>query len=252
MEEILARIVGHLQFDGWVANKKNARVFNYSNCNIVLINEFINDVKLVFNLRPFVYTEGKFCRAFFYSAKIVRELNQLALYHSHIWHVPDFVANGTEKTKILYLQSFFDDEGYASRTHKKCNYLVVRGVSVNLEGLKGIQELLHSIGIESNLKEYSNGKTAFSLNNKCLISITNFNNIQKFHEKIKLSSKEKQSQIDNFIKYHGKNVMQPNFKIQKVLELKSNGYGARRISRMLNIPKSTVAHWLRGDRRCSK
>lgn len=252
MEEKLARIIGHLQFDGWVANKKYARTFFYGNSNLDLINEFVQDIKTVFGLSSFLKKDrDNMYRVYFHSAKIVRELNRITKYHSYTWSVPDFVLNGSETIKIGYLQAFFDDEGHVSKTHIGANYIVIRGTSMNEQGILGIRDLLLSIDIESNVRKFKSGDTSFSPDKpKYVLTITNFQNVLKFYNKITLASKTKQAKIGEFIKNHGKNVMQTQDKIQEVLDLKKyNGYGARRISKITNVPKGTVSHWLRGDRR---
>ena len=178
MQEKLARIIGHLQFDGWVANKKNARSFFYGNSNIELINEFIKDVKAVFNLESNIVKErsGALFRVYFHSVKIVHELNKITKFHSYTWFVPEFIINGNEEIKVY-------------------NYIVVRGVSMNHAGIEGIREILRSLDIESNVRKFQNGRTAFSSNDKYVLTITIFDNIRKFHGKIKLTSKKERYHI---------------------------------------------------------
>ncbi len=78
MKGKIARIIGHLQFDGWVANKKHARVFFYGNSNKDLIHEFVKDVRDVFDLNPTIKKDGKIWRVCCHSASVVRELNRIS------------------------------------------------------------------------------------------------------------------------------------------------------------------------------
>ena len=220
-EELLARIIGHLQFDGAVPKNRHARTLFYGNSNKDLIDEFVSDIMDVFGLRSSITLDDKLYRVYCYSTKIVRKLNEITNYHSYTWFVPDFILNGSEKIKIFYLQAFFDDEDYISATHKGYVYIVIRGVSVNLNGINSIKILLDSLGIESNVRKFQSGKTSFSKTGfQYVLTITNFNNVSKFAKMIKLTSKKKQSRIDNFIKNHGQNVMRSESEIQKVLEMK--------------------------------
>lgn len=104
-DERKIRIAAHCVFDGWLFSKPEQYkyYFGYSNKNRVLLNQFKEDVKMVYNKIAKERCNSKGVPMIEFGSKIIfKEITQL------IEELNNLKSN---KLQRIYLRAFFDDEG---------------------------------------------------------------------------------------------------------------------------------------------
>lgn len=156
----IARIHAHICGDGYVYLSKEKRspadlrvhkridiekptwVLAYCNTCEHLINEFRSDFIKTFN-RHGSYIKKKFELRLKGTKNIIKNL-ELEGKNSRTWCIPDFIIKSSPEIKANWIKAFFDDEACVDL--KKKAILVE---TVNKEGMKQINDVLISLGIEN-------------------------------------------------------------------------------------------------------
>jgi hypothetical protein len=101
-------IIGHCIFDGSVINKNRYAVIAYTNKSRYLINKFKKNMLGVYHLEPtdIWKREGGVYVIRYCSIAVVRDINT-----SIKQEIPEFIMNSKRNTKLLFLKTFWDDEG---------------------------------------------------------------------------------------------------------------------------------------------
>ncbi len=122
-------LIGHCIFDGSVIDKKSHHVIAYTNKSQYLINQFKKNMLRVYHLKPTdlrkrdnnVYVI-RYC-----SIAAVKDINPLIK-----GEIPEFIMNSSKEYKIIFLKTFWDDEGaiHFGITQSKRSYF---HINLNIE-----------------------------------------------------------------------------------------------------------------------
>ena len=156
------RIFAHCLFDGFIIDieRKYHRqhVVGYCNTSKVLINQFINDIKDVYNLHPTDLRERnsvnivvRYC-----CIAIVKDLESYLAFAGG-WEVltQDFIENIPMPWKIEFLRAFWDDEGTVRFNHLRDRkgyvhtHRKVEAYQKNIGLLYQIREMHEQLGIKT-------------------------------------------------------------------------------------------------------
>ncbi|MBN1470081.1 MAG: topoisomerase DNA-binding C4 zinc finger domain-containing protein [Fusobacteriaceae bacterium] len=177
---ILAKCVGDASIDKEKIRRENCYDFRYHNTDIDLINQFINDIYTLFELKL--------------EAKILKPRpNQLPRYYvkipAIIGRILSIIAKEiinknsseiiTKKFYSEFIGSLFDDEGHAGNKEKK-----IFISNTNFQLLEEIKNMLNSLGIDSRID-----KKQFKL------YIRKVKSLHKFLEEIPFISKKKKERL---------------------------------------------------------
>jgi len=169
----LARLHAHICGDGYMYKGKTRRskkelkqhprkntirnrfYLRYCNNEQILLNQFIIDIKEVFNRKAVLISkkneidvQGKWLYLLF---------KKLGAGKSKEWFIPSEIMLASNKVKIEWLKAFFDDESYVDKKRKR----IVLNI-VNKRGLLQIKELLSQFNIDSRLNGPYKYKQYFS------------------------------------------------------------------------------------------
>ena len=191
LTEAKARIIGHLIGDGCVFQSRTDYNIKYDNIDYELLNMFISDFSEVYGLngkiaykpsgktgklRPFVRIRS--IRAF-------KDLRRYCSYYSSEWEVPKQILNSKKVIKKEFLMALFDDEGSVIPKGRKA---IVRLYSINISGLKQVQELLSSFKINSKIVSgFGSKRNVFAITIK---------NIEQFQQKINFYCLRKKEKLE--------------------------------------------------------
>jgi DNA-binding transcriptional ArsR family regulator len=150
------RIISHCLFDGFVMKnaEKHRYVMGYSNKSRELINQFVEDMRNVYNLEPTDEIEKKSGIIVRYCCKaVVEDLLRYTSFVDGKEKIPLEIINSPVEWKIEFLKCFWDDEGmvgFSEFIDKKGYKHVSRFVEAFLKNknlLLQLKELHESIGI---------------------------------------------------------------------------------------------------------
>lgn len=204
----LGNVVGHILGDGAI-DKKYLQPF-YTNSNLDLIKEFIQNMDIVFGVKPRIWTQTK--GNFETKSKWLGRINsfenlsnncQIGLFYPRICgiilhqicgnfakgkkkQITEQIKNFNNNFKAGLIQSFFDDDGSADSES-----YVLRGFQDNKELLEDIRNILADLNITSNpVRQYTkNNKLRYYFN------ITKRDNFIKYQKTIGFTSSKKQSRL---------------------------------------------------------
>tara|TARA_Y100000310_G_scaffold228966_1_gene231305 strand:+ start:571 stop:1374 length:804 start_codon:yes stop_codon:yes gene_type:complete len=156
------RIICNLIFDGSVYKTKNYHyTMMYVNNSIGLIQQFIKDMKEVYNVKPSSYEKiKKYQRVKFLSKRIYQDLMKYTNSYStsnNECTIPIEILKNKGAYKLILLQSFWDNEGSISNDGR---------LSADSKSLKVIKQLSHihnEFGITHKITEYRNKGTMYKL-----------------------------------------------------------------------------------------
>ena len=156
------RILAHSLFDGFIVDIERKyhgqHVVGYCNTSKILINQFIDDVKGVYTLKPTDVRERERANIVvrYCSIAIVKDLERYLTF-TNSWEVfsEDFVENTSNSWKTVFLRAFWDDEGTVRfnqltdrrgyiRTHRK-----VEAYQKNTGLLYQLKEMHEQLGIKA-------------------------------------------------------------------------------------------------------
>lgn len=233
--EDLASPIGHLFGDGGVLN--NGRI-HYCNSEKFLIDEFISNMKKVFNENPFVKKEVGIIRVK-YPAKIGKTLWCLFgkfSFGKDTKVITPQIQKMPLSWKAKILQSWFNDDGSVP------NYKVV-AIKQKLKPLIiFIQDSLLELGIKSQISKEDN---------KQHLRICGYKNLIRFKEKIGFSKGYRKSRKLGEIIEKIKNPR--SITKDKILELlKESPKTRKELQKKLNIESGTIYGHLHGWKRKSE
>ncbi len=228
----LALIIGHLYGDGGINHQ--GRVY-YCNSEDFLIKEFVDSVKKIFNIQPWVHKEHN----------ITRVMCPVSMGRM-IWSLFDKFSSGKDtkvitseirkmplKWKKIMLRAWFNDDGSVLK------YGIV-SIKQKLKPLvEFIQEILSELRIKSRIIEDDR---------KWLLRICGHNNLVKFRDNINFSKgyrkREKLNKLIDSIKY-------PHFKTKnKILGLlKESPKTRKKLSKLLKRSEGIIYGHLHGWKR---
>ena len=167
-----------------------------------------------------------------YSKRVAEDLKKYSFFRTKSWRIPkEIMNNKNEKIIGNFLMGFFDSEGNVGRRS-------VLGYSSNLIGLKQIQELLLNLNIKSTFKKLNRNYEIYQILICCKPNISIFLN------KVSFSIKRKRDKVledlNNSPRYSKYSTEQYN----KVINLKKEGFGKVKISRITGINISSVSDWI--------
>ena len=162
LNETKVRIMSNLLFDGAVyISKAYHYSMMYVNSSDELVNQFIEDMKEIYNVGHSGFEIFPTYKRVKYNSKIIyqdlKKYFQSYSTSSEECIIPDEIVNGPESYKIIILRAFWENEGSVSYT----------GVlSADLKSFKVIQQLsrLHNeFGLKHNITRYKNNGWAYKL-----------------------------------------------------------------------------------------
>ena len=146
-----SRIIAHSIGDGCVYKNKHDYIIKYEVIDKELLDSFEKDMLKVYGLsltkgsNPSGKT-GKLIPYVKLRSKLVYEdLLKYSTYFSKDWKIYSKILTSSKEIKREFLKSFFDDEGSIFEIN---NRPILRLYSINLEGLKQIQNMLLEFDIK--------------------------------------------------------------------------------------------------------
>ncbi|OYT52017.1 hypothetical protein B6U66_02885 [Candidatus Bathyarchaeota archaeon ex4484_135] len=121
-------------------------VVGYSNSELLLIREFVRDVKSAYGVKCRVLTRGKNFEARLRSRRVFMRLRELGAGRSREWIVGEEILRADENVRREWLRAFFDDEARIAPDEGR-----IRVKSVNLRGLRLVSLMLTSLEIQSRI-----------------------------------------------------------------------------------------------------
>ncbi len=183
----LAAIHAYLCGDGYVIKNPDTQRHKYyyiglRNTNAVLLKDFQQKFKTVFNLEPRI-VEG---RSVIQNKKIYQFLTRDFSYYSYEWSFPQL---STENTKA-WLRAFFDCEGWVENQPAKSRLIGLE--CCNEGGILQIKVALDKLGISSQLSK-KKGRTIWRL------TICGKDNMKHFQSNINFLHPEKKQKLKEAI-----------------------------------------------------
>lgn len=154
----IVRIVAHICADGYLYSsvcrrcdsdlkshpRKNpyrkVEGIRYVNNELVMVNQFISDVKRAFG-RKTVKVRNEYAVQASWIYDLVKRLGG---GKSHEWDIAEEILSASNEIKVEWLRAFFDDEAYVEISHSR---IVLN--CVNERGLRKIGKMLLGLGISS-------------------------------------------------------------------------------------------------------
>lgn len=153
-------------------------------------------------------------------------------YMSHILH------------EARFIRGVADSEGCVYFGNKKYNYIRVKISNTNLALLHFIQEMLRQdFGIVSRINPAT--ITPKTKNQLYDLDIKKTSDVAKFSREIGFTIKRKQRRLNKVFTTE-KRMLRQVILFEKAKKLHKDGYGSRRISKKLKVPRSTIIGWLTG------
>ncbi|MDO8564318.1 MAG: hypothetical protein Q7R87_04895 [Nanoarchaeota archaeon] len=151
-----ARIISHIFFDGTIFKSNYHSIVRYINSSKELINQFIDDVKKVYGLNnPIIETFSQ-CKVPYYkvafsSKKMYEDLLKyipLNINKKDLLPIPSEILNGDRDIKLVFLSSFFTDEGSISKDGR------ITGDLKNEKMIRQIILILEEFGLPFRICKY--------------------------------------------------------------------------------------------------
>lgn len=182
LSEAKVRIISNLLFDGavYISNGYHYSIM-YVNSSDELISQFVDDMKQVYGVNPFLEVQPNYKRVNYNSKVIYNDLMKYFKSYStssDLCFIPNEIMKGPKAFKIIILRAFWENEGSISKSGQ---------LAADLKSLKVINQLskLHNeFGLKHNITRYTE-PTGFMY--KLFLSKTN-ENYQRFTD-LKLFSK---------------------------------------------------------------
>lgn len=148
------------------------------------------------------------------------------------WEVPKVIYNSkNDNIKGMFVRGFFDSEGNVAKRN-------VKGFSTNLKGISQIKDILNELGIVCRLSKMKRDYEIYE------ISICGKPNLSKFLHKVGFSIKRKRNKLFNELAISPRYNQYSPTQYKQVIELKQEGIGKIKASRITGINVSTVSDWM--------
>lgn len=160
-------------------------VLEFWNSSKPLLRDFVEHVGRVYGYQPRIdYKRG---RVELRRVEVVKDLRKYSSYSSHDWDIPSEAMNGDIALKREWVRCFGDSEGHVSKSK---NEIVFK--SVNLHGLKKVEQLLRDLDIPSRINgPYSN---AYKL------VVSTKPNLEKYYHQINFINPERRRRLESLVK----------------------------------------------------
>ncbi|MBI2146658.1 hypothetical protein HYU22_04935 [Candidatus Woesearchaeota archaeon] len=203
VSENVARIIAKISGDG---NVYKNQVMYFNTCD-VLLDEFENDIRIVFGNVPM--TKGRMSSGTKYvrfnDKKMIEKLKEyLSSYNSFYIFIPKEVLNSEENVLKEYIRAFYDDEGCASlrlnqRTREWKRNITLASNSFKM--LSQVKIILKKFNITTNTIIRNRANSDYD--KSFVLSITGKDNFILFHKKIGFKHPRKASMLDLIIRSYG-------------------------------------------------
>lgn len=155
-------------------------------------------------------------------------------FKTKTWIVPKEILNSNDlRIKAAFIKGIFDSEGTIRL--RRNGYAELSVCSGNRNSLLIIKDLL--------LKDFNiDMKIKFDDGKFIVIYTSHYRNIKNYYDKIGFTIKRKQDRLVNALSTYKRTNLRhydEEFK-QKVFELLNQGYGTRKIGRILNFPHTNI------------
>jgi len=152
------------------------------------------------------------------------------------------IKNWERENKISFLRGLFDSEGCVPDTSKRAKSIIFYNSNKKIIDITSF--LLNELGINHSItsRKPSKGKIGkwkFIRKKNYCISITNYENKNKFYRDIGFSIKRKQDRL-LYLEKPPNNYFVTKEIIFKMIELRNQGYSYNRIAKEFNLGESTV------------
>ncbi|MBI2667068.1 hypothetical protein HYX13_05645 [Candidatus Woesearchaeota archaeon] len=183
----LAVIHAYLCGDGYVIKNPETQKHKYyhiglRNTNAVLLKDFQQKFKVVFNIEPHI-VDG---RSIIQNKEIYEFLTKEYSYYSYEWSFPKLSIENT----AAWLRAFFDCEGWVENQPRKSR--LIRLDCCNQSGIISIQQGLLKFKIPSQIRKIP-GRNIYRL------TISGLNNIKIFQSKINFFHPDKAKRLTEAI-----------------------------------------------------
>jgi len=143
-----AQLIAHLMADGFVSKGKPYEIM-YANVNKGLVEEVRALFEKVYGISPDIKCKGKRKPLWYIKIRkkwVWRDLMRYSSsYYSREWRVPEEVLRSKDpNVKLAFLRAFIKDDGSKDRD-------IIYIYSVNLEGLKQLEQLAKDLGLVTKL-----------------------------------------------------------------------------------------------------
>ena len=208
LARILAKFVGDASIDKEKIRRENCYDFRYHNTDLNLINQFINDIYLIFGIKLEIKVAKK-------------RKNQLQRYYVRIPAVIGRILSilfeeviEKNATKILkkefypeFIGALFDDEGHCGNKEKK---IFISNTNFRLLG--DVKKMLDTLGIESKMNE-----------KQFKLYIRKVKSLDLFFNRIPFISMKKKGRLINLL--YKENILSKDFMTKTISLIKQIDYG---------------------------
>lgn len=163
----IARLCGFLSGDGHIKIRIDKKHWHHYEIkfypdSLDVANLFVKTFKELYEKTPSITYVKNYYRVRVTSEVACRHLLNISTYDTHTWQVPRFVAK-SESFKVEFLRAIFDCEASVGKKN-------IQFQSVNQKGIKQVQELLESLGINSKIYIYKRSNPLWSTNYILVVS----------------------------------------------------------------------------------
>ncbi|MBU3907049.1 MAG: hypothetical protein KKA64_02240, partial [Nanoarchaeota archaeon] len=163
-------------------------------------------------------------------------VNSIGKFKKENWRVPNIIKNSKKSVRCSFLLGFFDSEGEIDSEAKR-----IGATSMNLEGLKEIEDLLKSIRIRSTIIKRKDPRP--NTHQKYVLRLQDRKSMELFYKNIGFTIQRKQIMLAKCIKnYKFTKTLSEELNILKkqVLELRNEGLSYVKIANKLSMSLATV------------
>lgn len=229
----LSSIHGYLCGDGYVVRNPKSQKHKYyhiglRNTNAVLLKDFQQKFKAVFNVEPRIVTG----RSIIQNKEIYHFLTKEFSYYSYEWSFPQLSIENTK----AWLRTFFDCEGWVENQPRKSRLIGLE--CCNERGIMQIKDALNHLGINSHLVKKKN-RTIWRL------TICGKENIQNYQTLIGFLHPEKKRKLEEALaSYRSLEWEIPTTKEKLFYFVMQKGrvYQSRKKIRILSINKQNLVN----------
>ena len=131
-------------------SKQFKKIIEFGNIDPVLLNRFRELLRKMYGYYPnIIKSNHNVMRVSITKNEIIDDIKKYVKIGKAVWFVPDFVMNGSKKTKARFIQGYFDGDGSTDVT--KDNIPRIRFGSTNLQGISQVKTLTNYLEIETSL-----------------------------------------------------------------------------------------------------
>jgi replicative DNA helicase Mcm len=162
----LARVLGHIIGEGNVSGPPSSREVRVTNADSEIIEDVSNSLDslgLRYRVKECHNREGTAvvrCSSVEFT-RLLRELEPAILESSDAQRVPDIVFRASRRRKREFLRAYIEGEAHVSQKERELSV-----ASMSEELLAGVQSLLLSFGIDSQLRPRQNGSYRLRISGK--------------------------------------------------------------------------------------